>query len=63
MLMTIDSSFGMRPDSISLIAAASVVPPAGSVQMPSVFASSLIASMISRSVALSPHPPDCVTAW
>ena len=51
MQTTIDSSFGIRPDWISLIVAASVVPPAGSVQMPSVLASSLIASTISRSVA------------
>jgi len=62
MLTTIDSSRGIRPCSISLIAHASVVPPAGSVKIPSVRASSLIASTISSSLALSPQPPDAFTA-
>ena len=57
----IDSSRGMRPDSISLIAHASVVPPAGSVKMPSVRASRSIASTISPSVADAAKPPESRT--
>ena len=58
MQSTIDSSRGMTPRSISFLAAATVTPPAVSVKMPSVRASSSIPSTISSSVACSPEPPD-----
>ena len=50
MQMTIDSSRGIAPRSISCCVAATVTPPAGSVKMPSVSASSWMPSMISSSV-------------
>ena len=62
MQTTIDSSRGIDPFSISLIAHASVVPPAGSVKMPSVWAISWTASRISLSVAIAPDPPLARTA-
>ncbi len=55
------SSRGMRPDSISWIVQASVVPPAGSVKIPSVRASRSIASRISASVADAAKPPESRT--
>ena len=57
MQTTIDSSRGMRPCSISFFVTARVVPPAGSVKMPSVDASSSIAESSSSSVTISPQPP------
>ena len=54
MQITMDSSRGMTPVSISFWVAATVTPPAVSAKMPSVRASSSIPSMISSSVACSP---------
>src|SRR5262245_42767687 len=54
---TTSSPRSMRPCSISLRAAATTTPPAGSVKTPSVRASSAIASTISASVASSAQPP------
>jgi hypothetical protein len=62
-LMTIDSSRGMRPCWISFFVTATVVPPAGSVKMPSVRARSWMPSTISASVTDSPQPPDSRTAF
>ena len=57
MQMTIDSSRSIRPCSISFWATARVTPPAVSVQMPSVSASSLMASMMASSSTSSLQPP------
>ena len=57
MQTTIDSSRGMRPCSISFFVTAIVVPPAGSVKMPSVSASRWMPSRISSSVTISAQPP------
>ena len=62
-LTTIDSFRGILPWSISFFVTATVVPPAGSVKMPSVRASSRMASTISASVTASPQPPDSRTAF
>ena len=62
MQITTDSPRGMTPVSISFLVAATVTPPAVSVKMPSVRASSSIASTISASVACSPKPPDSLVA-
>ena len=43
---------------MSFLVAATVTPPAVSVKMPSVRASSSMPSTISASVACSPEPPD-----
>ena len=58
MQITMGSSRGIRPASMSFLAAATVTPPAVSVKIPSVRASSCIPSMISSSVACSPWPPE-----
>src|SRR2546422_3326571 len=54
MQMTIDSSRGITPCSISFFVVATVTPPAVSVKIPSVRASSSMPSTISASVACSP---------
>ncbi len=50
------------PRSISFFVAATVTPPAGSVKMPSVSASSWMPAMISSSVTIAPPPPVWRTA-
>ena len=55
--MTVGSSRGITPRLIRSIAAATVVPPAGSVKIPSVSASSRIPSMICSSETATPAPP------
>ena len=63
MQTTMDSSFGIAPAFSRLMVAARVVPPAGSVKMPSVRASRAMASRISASVARAPVPPLPRTVW
>ena len=58
-----DSSRGIRPCSMSFFVTATSVPPAGSVKMPSVEASSRMPSRISSSVTFSPHPPVSFNVW
>src|SRR5437667_7310046 len=61
MQMTIDSVLWMTPVSMSFRVAATVTPPAVSVKMPSVRASTSIPSTISSSATCAPKPPDSFT--
>ena len=63
-MQTTTDSFGlMTPRLMSTRVAASVVPPAGSVKMPSVAASSSMALRISSSLTIAPLPPVSLTTF
>ena len=57
------SSLPIWPPAISLSAAPSVTPPAVSVKIPSVSASSRMAATISSSFGLAAQPPEPMIVW